>query len=231
MAVTGSVSLLSGQSAAISDPFQVGGCTNLAFKPKLSLRLSGGLARLGHPALTSVVTMPPGGANIASAVVSLPPTEILDNDHIKSPCTRVQFAAGNCPAGSVLGTATAVTPLLEKPLTGPVYLMTGFGHKLPDVVADLKGQIEVLLDGKVDSAKNGGLRTTFATVPDAPVTKFTLKLKGGKKGLLRNTTSVCKGHPKVTVQFDGQNGKTTDQSPALKAACRKSSRHRRHHRR
>jgi hypothetical protein len=173
------------------------------------------------------VTMPPGGANIAKAVVTLPPTEILDNAHLKYPCTRVQFNAGACPPGSVLGTATAVTPLLEQPLSGPVYLMTGFGHQLPDVVADLKGQIEVLLDGKVGATKAGGLQTTFDSVPDAAVTKFTLKLKGGKVGLLQNITSVCHGKPKATVLFDGQNGKTADQSPRVKAACG-SSRHRKH---
>ena len=130
--------------------------------------------------------MPPGGANIASAQVALPPTEILDNAHIKSPCTRVQFAAGNCPPGSVLGSARAITPLLDQPLEGPVYLMTGFGHKLPDLVADLGGQIHVILHGKVDSTKAGGLRTTFEAVPDAPVSKFVLKLAGAKKGLLQN---------------------------------------------
>ena len=37
-------------------------------------------------------------------------------------CTRVQFAADECPKKSVYGHARAFTPLLGKPLEGPVYL-------------------------------------------------------------------------------------------------------------
>ena len=232
MHFAGTATSLLGVASPLSQRFQLGGCSALAFKPKLALRLEGGLKRRGHPALTSVLTMPPGGANIASAVVALPPTEILDNAHIKSPCTRVQFAAGSCPPGSVLGSARAITPLLDQPLEGPVYLMTGFGHKLPDLVADLNGQIHVILDGKVDSTKAGGLRTTFAAVPDAPVTKFVLKLAGAKKGLLQNRVSLCANPQSATALFTGQNGESVELTPKLAVLCRKGGkRHGKHHHR
>jgi hypothetical protein len=138
----------------------------------------------------------------------------------------VQFAADACPAGSVYGTATAVTPLLERPLSGPVYLRSS-KNKLPDLVAALRGQIEIDLVGRVDSV-HGGIRTTFESVPDAPISKFTLKMSGGKKGLLQNSTNICRGRHKATVQFDGQNGSTADQSPALKAKCGGAGHKRRH---
>lgn len=221
--LTGSVSLLSGQTAAVSNTFQVGGCTNLSFKPKLALQLKGGTTRTAHPALTATLSFPkPGGANVARASVALPHSEFLDQSHIGTICTRVQFAADQCPAKSVYGTAKAITPLLDRPLEGPVYLRSS-SHKLPDLVAALKGQIEIDLVGRIDS-KNGGIRTTFESVPDAAVSRFTLKMKGGKKGLLQNSTNICRGKRKAIALFDGQNGKTADQKPLLKVRCR-SARH------
>ncbi len=97
------------------------------------------------------------------------------------------------------------TPLLEKPLSGPVYLRSS-NTKLPDLVADLGGQIEIALAGRIDTAKGGGLRATFAKVPDAPVTKFVLNMQGGKKGLLVNSESLCEQTQKASVQLGGQNG-------------------------
>ncbi len=158
----------------------------------------------------------------------MPPTEIVDNEHIKDPCTKVQFFEGKvpgekCPPGSDIGYAKAQTPLLEKPLEGPVYLRTGGGHKLPDIVAALNGQIDIALDGHVDSI-NGRIRTTFETVPDAPVSNFTLTLDGGGKGLLQNKTNLCSHPLRATADLNGQNGLTANQSPELQPPCRKKKR-------
>jgi uncharacterized repeat protein (TIGR01451 family) len=220
MALTGAVTLLSGQTAAVSSPFQVGGCNSLSFKPKLALRLRGGTTRTAHPALTATVSFPkPGGANVAKASVALPRSEFLDQSHIGTICTRVQFAAHACPAKSVYGTAKAITPLLAQPLEGPVYLRSS-NHELPDLVAALNGQFEVDLVGRIDS-KNGGIRTTFESVPDAPVSIFTLKMQGGKKGLLQNSTNLCQGQHRATALFEAQSGMSVQQRPELKAKCGK----------
>ena len=136
--------------AALSSHYQVANCGTLPFGPKLGLRLSGSTTRSGNPALQATVSAREGEANISSAVVTLPHTEFLDNAHIKSPCTRVQFAANACPASTVIGQASAVTPLLAHPLEGPVYLRSS-SHKLPDVVATLHGQIDIELDGRITS--------------------------------------------------------------------------------
>jgi hypothetical protein len=227
-AIEATASANEGAVANLSQPFQVANCASLPFEPKLSLRLTGSTKHAGNPALHSLLTAGPGEAGIARAVVALPHTEFLDNAHIQSPCTRAQFAAHRCPPGSVIGFARAVTPLLEKPLEGPVYLMSGFGHKLPDVVADLKGQIEILLDGKVDTV-HGGLRTTFETVPDAPVTKFSLSLKGGSKGLLENSEPICHKTQVANVKLAGQNGRNANSHTRIQTPC--NVRHRRHLRR
>ena len=219
-----------GAMASLTNNFQVANCASLSFAPKLAVSFTGSTKLAGTPALQAVLTYPKGGsyANIASTSVTLPPTEQIDNAHLNSPCTRVQFAANACPASSVIGTATAVTPLLEKPLEGPVYLMTGFGHKLPDLVVALKGQIDIVLDGHVDTVHKA-VRTTFATVPDAPVSKFTLNLDGGNKGLLQNNTNLCMASLHVGVKMDGQNGKSVDESPEPQTPCgARGKKHKRH---
>jgi hypothetical protein len=208
------------QVANLQNRFQVGGCSNLGFKPKLSLKLGGGTKRGDHPSLTATLTYPSKGAyaNIAKAQVALPHSEFLDSTHIKTICTRVQFAASQCPAASIYGHAKAITPLLDKPLEGPVYLRSS-SHPLPDLVVDLNGQIHVTLAGRVDSV-HGGTRNSFEAVPDAPVTKFTLSLPAGKKSLLQNSTNVCQGSHKATAKFTAQNGKVFEARPELEARCK-----------
>jgi hypothetical protein len=221
-AFTGSALSVLNVAAPLTQRFQVGGCPALGFKPSLALHLKGGTKRRGHPAITALLQMPAGGANIAATQVALSSTELLDNAHINSPCTRVEFAAGACPAGSILGHARAETPLLDQPLEGNVYLMTGFGHKLPDLVADLNGQIHVVLDGRIDQF-HGGLRTTFEAVPDAPVSKFVLALKGGAKGLVQNSVNLCKSPQRATAVFRAQSGLSLETSPQMKVRCRKGA--------
>jgi hypothetical protein len=162
-----------------------------------------------------------GEAGIARAEVILPKSEFIENAHFNTICTRVQFKQGihpgeKCPAGSIYGSVTARTPLLDEPLTGPVFLRSS-EHQLPDVVAAVhNGQIDVTLVGRVDSVK-GRLRSTFETTPDAPVTSATFSFQGAKKGLFVNSTDLCKGSHKAEANFTGQNGKEWDIKPEVKA--------------
>jgi hypothetical protein len=215
-----------GRVAAPSTPFAVADCEALAFEPKLALKLKGALGRTGHPALTAVLTQPEGAnADVAGTTVILPKAFFIDQGHVKNPCTRVQFAANACPAASVLGTAVAYTPLLDRPLEGPVYFRSNGGERrLPDLVADLNGQIHVTLVGFIDSKKVGKegsrVRTRFASVPDAPVSRFVLRLKGGRRGLIQNSQDLCRSRPAARVQMTGQNGKAHDFTQRLSLSCR-----------
>jgi hypothetical protein len=231
MQVAAEVASTEGTTARLGNRFQVAECERLPFKPKLSLKLKGPTHRGAHPALRAVLRARAGDANIARASVALPHSEFLAQEHIKTICTRVQFAAGagggeQCPPGSVYGHARAITPLLAQPLEGPVYLRSS-SHNLPDLVAVLDGQIQIELAGRIDSAR-GGIRTTFATVPDAPVSKFVLTMQGGRKGLLVNSRNLCAGVNRASARFTGQNGKPHDFRPLVKPACgarAKKSRH------
>ena len=224
--VNANLSSVFGQVIPLSSRFQVGGCSSLPFKPKLSIRLNGKTNRGAHPSLRAVLTAKPGEAGIAATSVALPRSEFIDQAHFRTICTRVQFAASQCPAGSVYGHVKALSPLVDYPLEGPVYLRSS-SHKLPDVVAALRGPasqpIEIDSDGRVDSV-NGGIRNSFEALPDAPVSKVIFNLQGGKKGLFQNSTNICADTFRAAVKMTGQNGKRNDFNPVVKASgCGKSS--------
>jgi hypothetical protein len=223
LAVSADVTSTQGTTVHPAARFQVDGCKALKFKPKLSLKLRGGTKRAAYPALTAILKARKGDANIAFTSVGLPHSEFLAQEHIGTICTRVRFAADKCPKGSVYGRAKAWTPLLDKPLSGPVYLRSS-DNPLPDLVAKLGGELEIDLDGRIDS-KNGGIRTTFESVPDAPVSKFVLQMKGGKRGLLTNSTDICRGSHKATVTMRAQNGRAANLRPTLvSSGCRRKQR-------
>jgi hypothetical protein len=213
-----------GQTASPSSGFQATDCGELGFGPQLKISLKGKMNRTGNPALKAVLKAPKGDANIAKTTVILPGSEFIDNSHINNPCTRVQFNANACPASSILGTATATSPLVDQPLSGPVYFRSNGGEReLPDLVADLNGPIHVTVVGFIDSVR-GRVRTRFQNIPDAPVSKFVLKMKGGDKGLLANSENLCSFTPRAKVQMTGQNGKTANSSLKLGTSCGKKGR-------
>jgi hypothetical protein len=203
--------------ADLATRYQAANCLNLGFKPKLTFRLKGGTKRGDHPGLRAELKARPGDANIGKAVVTLPKSAFLDQSHIRTICTRVQFAAKNCPKGAEYGFAKAWTPLLDEPIEGPVYLRSS-NNKLPDLVIALKGLVDVNVSSRIDS-KNGGIRNSFETIPDAPVTKFVLTLQGGKKGLVVNSRNLCAKPSRADARFVGQNGVPYNFRPLLKPSC------------
>jgi hypothetical protein len=232
-AVTGEAFSTLGVAAALTSRFQVGGCKELKFDPNLQIQLKGPTGRAKFPTLIAKVTAREGQANIRRASVTLPHAMFIEQSHIKTICTRVQFNAipRECPEKSVYGYAEATSPLLDHALKGPVYLRSNGGEReLPDVVAALQGPaeqpIEIDLLGYIDSVK-GRLRTRFATVPDAPISKFVLRMKGGAKSLLVNSENLCRhpGKRKAVVQLTGQNSATKDFNPDVQVSCGRSRGH------
>jgi hypothetical protein len=205
---------------SLSARFQAANCASLGFEPRLAMRLKGGNRRGDHPAFTATLTSRGSeDANVERIVATLPRSAFLEQAHIRTICTRVQFAAagGNgtgCPAGAVYGTATVSTPLLDDPLTGPVYLRSS-DHNLPDVVLALHGLVNVNLVGRIDSHK-GGIRASFEGVPDQPFTQATLRMQGGKKGLIVNSRGLCARRSRTDARLTGQNGRRHNASPVVK---------------
>ncbi len=202
---------------SLSARFQAANCSLLGFKPKLSLKLSGSTHRGGFPALRAVVRPRAGDANIGKAQVTLPRSVFVEQGHFRTVCTRVQFAASQCPPGSVYGHIKAFSPLLDEPLQGPVYLRSST-HELPDLVFALRGIVDLNVVGHIDSVK-GQLRSTFSSVPDAPVSKVVLKMQGARKSLIVNSTNLCRATQRAKANLTGQNAKTHDFSPVVGNGC------------
>ncbi|HVY97107.1 MAG TPA: hypothetical protein VHA54_09135 [Solirubrobacterales bacterium] len=192
-------------SYAVSSPFQAVECNKLGFKPKLFTRISGPTTRAKNPQIRAVLEARNGDANIARTALTLPHSLFLDQSHIRTVCTRPQLASQSCPKAAQYGYAKAKTPLLSNMLQGPVYLVSS-NHKLPDLVADLRGQVNIQLHGVIGS-KHGGLKTVFNPVPDVPVKKFILTMQKGKKSLVVNSTNLCTKPQRAVLNIGGQNGK------------------------
>ena len=217
-------------SVTASVPFQPFDCGSLGFRPRISLRLRGGTRRGDYPSLRAEVRPRAGDANIASAQVALPRSVFLAQEHIGQVCTRVQEAREACPPESVYGWARAFTPLLAEPLEGPVFLRSS-ENLLPDLVASLRGGgigIRVDVDGRIDSHK-GGLRGTFTGIPDAPISRFVMTLRGGRHGLLVNAANLCAAPQSATARFVGHANRGVSWDPAVKARCAKKKRHHKGH--
>lgn len=231
---TGSLQSLLGSTASLSSRFQVGECARLGFKPKLSLSLQGKTRRGGFPALRAVYVARKGDANLASMVLRFPRSEFIEQGHFRTICTRVQWAAGAgngtaCPPGSVYGHVRASTPLLDKPLEGPVYLRSS-NHQLPDVVFALRGQVSAEVAVRIDSV-NGGLRASIESAPDVPISKVVLTQQGGKKGLFVNSRDICAFTYSADASLEAQNARTAKLRAPLRARCPSAhaKRHSRHH--
>jgi hypothetical protein len=225
LAITADATSTQGALAHPSARFEVDGCASLSYSPKLKLSFKGSTKRSGDPAVKAVLTQPANQANTSGATVVLPSSEFIDQAHINNPCTRVQFAANACPKGSILGTAKAISPLLDQPLEGPVYFRSNGGEReLPDIVVDLHGPIHITLVGFIDSVQKKGteisrVRTRFQNVPDAPVSKFSISFYGGKRGLIENHVNLCQGKHRATVVFKAQNGRVRSMRPVLQTRC------------
>jgi hypothetical protein len=213
--------------AALSTRYQAADCQSLPYKPGLDLHLKGGTRRGGHPGLLATYKARTGDANTKGLVVRLPRSAFLDQAHIRTICTRVQFAAKACPAGAQYGYVKAFTPLLDEPLEGPVWLRSS-NHKLPDLVFDLHGLVDVEVATRIDSA-HGGIRASIENAPDAPLIKVLLRMQGGKKGLIVNSRNLCGAISRANVEFEGQNGKRSTANPVMKADCGGKRKHKRAH--
>ncbi len=205
-----------------SSYFQAVNCVTLPFKPRMSVRQIGrkGTSRAKNPELRFDLRTRPGDANIKAVAVTLSSAFEIDQRHLGNLCSERELTEKDCAGRTPIGQATTKTPLLDKPLTGPVYAVSGSGG-LPRLAFVLNGQVQLIPRADTETVKGGQLRTTVPVVPDAAIGDFELTVFGGKHGYLANTRDICGHAPVVRVGFTGQNGKTLNQTVKVKAACPK----------
>jgi hypothetical protein len=227
--VTGSATGSQGTTVGLSTPFAVAGCAALPFKPKFSASTAGKASKPGGASLdVKVVSMggpQPGGgeANIKSVKVNLPiqlPSRLTT---LQKACLAATFEANpaGCPKESDVGTATAVTPVLAHPLSGPAYLVSHGGAAFPDLEIVLQGEgVTLLLVGNTN-IKKGITSSTFKAVPDAPISSFELKLPTGPYSVLAANLpasakyNLCGQTLAMPTAITGQNGAVVKQTTPI----------------
>ena len=210
-----------------SDGFRANDCRRLRFKPSFFARVFGAkqrLRRAANPRLRAILRARKGDANLQRAAFILPRAIILDQSHIRTICTRTQLAASECPRAAIYGFARATSPLLAGNLKGPVYL-TSSDNELPDLLADLQGQVNIRLRGAI-SARGGRLKTVFYPTPDVAVDKFILNMRGGNRGLLTNSQNLCQRKRSAFLNLKAQNSRRlrTNRLRLNISGCRRTSR-------
>ena len=239
--VVGDFTSAQGAQHRATVPFKAAGCKALPFKPRLALRLTGRKqTRTGkHPGIKATVRQKGvGEAGIQRAEVRLPSSLALDPDNAQALC---EFEDGtkpdverHCPKGSIVGRARAVSPLLNRALKGNVYFVKNVRRNargnlirtLPMLIVALRGEIAVNLKGTSD-VKGGKLVNTFAGVPDAPISRFNLNIRGGSSGIVavtrtrRARINICRGKQILEADMDAHNGKRHDFDVRMKTPCKK----------
>ena len=200
------ISSVQGTNAGVSWPYQPVNCANLPFKPSFTVSTSGRTSKANGASLDVKVAERPGEANIDKVDVQLPLALPSRLTTIQKACTEAQFAANpaGCPQGSVVGVATARTPILDAPLSGPAYLVSHGGAAFPDLVILLQGNerggnVHIELVGHTD-IKKGITYSRFETVPDTPISTFELSLPEGPHSALTANGSLCAATKTVTVR-------------------------------
>jgi len=229
--LTGSMSSTEGATAGLSVPFQVTNCAILGFKPGFHVSTAGKTSRANGASLSVKLTYPKAAfgsqANIKNVKVDLPKQLPSRLTTLQKACTAAQFQANpaGCPAASMVGHATAITPLIPVPLTGPAYFVSYGGAKFPELVIVLQGYgVTLDLHGETFINKAGITSSTFRTVPDAPVGSFELTLPQGPFSALAANGNLCKSTLKMPTAFVAQNGATLKQNtPITVTGCAKKA--------
>jgi hypothetical protein len=199
----------SGATVTVSNPFTVTGCKNLPFKPSFSVSTraehSKGNGASLHVALRSLT----GEANIGLVKVELPKRLPARLTTLNLACLEIVFAVNpaSCPAGSIVGTASASTPVLPVPLSGPAYFVSHGGAKFPELVMVLQGDgVTLDLAGETFISPDSTTSSTFRGLPDLPVRRFDLALPSGYHSVLAGNGNFCTGPMYMPTVIKGQNG-------------------------
>jgi hypothetical protein len=224
-----------GAQAAISSHFQMGSCQSLKFAPDFRVSTSGRTSKADGASLDAKILYPTGvlganqassQANVASVKVDLPKQLPSRLTTLQKACTAAQFDANpaGCPAASVVGHATAITPVLPVPVTGPAYFVSHGGEAFPSLIIVLQGYgVTVDLVGTTFISKAGITSSTFKQVPDVPITSFDLNLPEGRYSALAANGNLCASKLKMPTAFTGQNGAVIHETtPITVTGCAKA---------
>ncbi len=223
----------------VTAPFEAADCSSLAFKPVFKVSTPGKTSKANGAGLSVKLSVPaPVGTqtNIARVKVELPKALPSRLTTLRKACVAATFEANpaDCPADSIVGHATATTPIVPEPLTGPAYFVSHGGEAFPSLIIVLQGYgftID-LVGSTFINEKTGITSSTFKAVPDVPVGTFELTLPQGPFSALAANRNLCTGKGlTMPTEFLAQNGAAIHQNTKIavqgcaKSKHRKKARH------
>ncbi|HEX5307873.1 MAG TPA: hypothetical protein VFW38_02205 [Solirubrobacteraceae bacterium] len=225
---SGSATGAEGSNVPISTHFQMGSCKSLTFKPDFKVSTNAKTSRKNGASLDAKIIYPKGPfpdnqasiqSNVKAVKVDLPKQLPSRLTTLQKACPARTFEANPaaCPAGSMVGSASAQTPVLPVTLTGPAYFVSYGGAKFPELVIVLQGYgVTVQLHGETFINEHTNITSsTFRQVPDVPIESFELRLPQGPNSALAAIGNLCSKPLKMPTAFTGQNGATLKQSTPI----------------
>ncbi len=239
LAVGGTITSTQGAGATLSSHFQAVNCATLPFKPTFKVTTKARTSKKNGASLDVKITSGTGQANLGKVAVTLPKQLPSWLPTIQQACLAAVFDANPaaCPAGSDIGVASATTPILANPVTGPVYLVSHGGAAFPDIVMVLQGEgVTVEQTGSIN-IKGQVTSSAFNSIPDVPIGTFELNLPQGPHHALSSNLpakakgSFCGQSLVMPTTLTGQNGAQIKQSTKIAVTgCPKAKKAKKHSR-
>jgi len=201
-------------------PITATGCASLPFNPNFTAASDAKFSKHTGASLTVKVSEQPGEANIRKVELQLPEALPSQLETLHKACPDYVFEANpaTCPAGSTVGYAKAVTPLLNSPLEGPAILVSHANLAFPDLVYLLQGEgVHIELVGNTN-IEHGITYSKFETVPDAPISTFETVIPRGEHALLTAYGNLCEKELIAPTTIVSQSNKEIKQNTVISVA-------------
>jgi hypothetical protein len=207
---------------SLSSPFQVGGCGGLEFAPKLTAFTGGRTSKANGASLEVRISQGAHQANIERVLTALPKQLVTRQSTLRKACLAATFEVadppGGCSVEAQVGEAVASTPVLPGTLRGPVYLVSHGGEAFPDLDAILRGDgVEVVLVGHTHISSGGITSANFESLPDVPISSFSLDLGVGPHSALSAHGNLCTANLAMPTTLVAQNGARITQRTKISA--------------
>ena len=207
-----------GGRSVLAHRFQVGECKRLPFRPSLRLGLTKG-RRLGmHPKLRALLMLGKGDAAVARARITLPRAQLLNRSALTNACTETSFTERSCPRRSLIGRATVRSPFFGEALRGLLYLRSS-GEEMPDLVLDLAGPVPIEVVGELALTPDRRIQITFTNLPDLPLERLAVSMRGGGTGFLTNGEDLCGRTVRLGVRLTAHNGRVESRRLSAVRRC------------
>ena len=116
----------------------------------------------------------------------------LDEDAVSVICAAPARVRRPLPERLARGDGQRDHAAAAEPLTGSVYAVRPKGSGKPDLWAIVSGGgVRMTLRSATLAKKGQPVRAEFTDLPDLPMSTFTLRLRGGKRGVLSGAESFC----------------------------------------